>query len=258
MPNPIINTITIKDITYDIGGSSIVEGQGIKVSGNTVSLNDTFYNYLVQQTFAAPALTLTISGFSGTHEIGTPITVSQISHKETNINNIDASTLKLYRGNNEIQSITPSSSSIVVNLDEAIIEQGQSAGSITYKLQCKDILNNNRSASVTGTWERYVYSQIGNAGTVPTTAAQCVKQSNINTFANNGADFTYTVGSCLWLLTTKANAKIQTNVLGQWADVTTYSSGSIEFTQANGVVATYYAYHTDTFTGAGTAKYRVA
>ena len=104
---------------------------------------------------------------------------------------------------------------------------------------------------------RYVYSKIGSPDAAPTTASECVKQADLATFGKNGADFTYTVDSCIWLLTTKQAAKIQTNVLGQWADVTTYGGEAVEFTQANGTTATYYAYRTDTFTGAGTAKYRI-
>ena len=104
---------------------------------------------------------------------------------------------------------------------------------------------------------RYVYSKIGSPDAAPTTASECVKQADLATFGKNGADFTYTVDSCIWLLTTKQAAKIQTNVLGQWADVTTYGGEAVEFTQSNGITATYYAYRTDTFTGAGTAKYRI-
>ena len=104
---------------------------------------------------------------------------------------------------------------------------------------------------------RYVYSKIGSPDAAPTTASECVKQADLATFGKNGADFTYTVGSCIWLLTTKQAAKIQTNVLGQWADVNTYGGEAVEFTQANGITATYYAYRTDTFAGAGTAKYRI-
>ena len=104
---------------------------------------------------------------------------------------------------------------------------------------------------------RYVYSKIGSPDAAPTTASECVKQADLATFGKNGADFTYTAGSCIWLITTKQAAKIQTNVLGQWADVNTYGGEAVEFTQANGVTATYYAYRTDTFTGAGTAKYRI-
>lgn len=104
---------------------------------------------------------------------------------------------------------------------------------------------------------RYAYSKVGAPDAAPTTASECVKQADLATFGKNGADFTYTVGSCIWLLTTKQAAKIQTNVLGQWADVTTYGGDAVEFTQSNGTTATYYAYRTDTFTGAGTAKYRI-
>lgn len=104
---------------------------------------------------------------------------------------------------------------------------------------------------------RYAYSRVGAPDAVPTAASECVKQADLATFGENGADFAYTVGSCIWLLTTKQAAKIQTNVLGQWADVNAYGGDAVEFTQSNGITTTYYAYRTDTFTGAGTAKYRI-
>ena len=104
---------------------------------------------------------------------------------------------------------------------------------------------------------RYAYSKVGAPDAAPTAASECIKQTDLATFGKNGADFAYTVGSCIWLLTTKQAAKIQTNVLGQWVDVNTYGGEAVEFTQANGTTATYYAYRTDTFTGAGTAKYRI-
>lgn len=104
---------------------------------------------------------------------------------------------------------------------------------------------------------RYAYSKVGAPDSAPTAASECVKQADLATFGKNGADFAYTVGSCIWLLTTKQAAQIQTNVLGQWADVDTYGGEAVEFTQDNGITATYYAYRTDTFTGVGTAKYRI-
>ena len=165
--------------------------------------------------------------------------------------------LKLCRESAEIQSVTPSETTETAALASPVTEAGTNAGSVTYRLQGTDALGNTRGASVTGAWYRYVYSMVGSPDAAPTGASQCVKQADINSFVANGADFTYTAGSCLWLLTTNQNARIQTNVLGQWADVTTRSAGAVNFTQANGAEATYYAYRTDAFTGSGTAKYRV-
>ena len=91
----------------------------------------------------------------------------------------------------------------------------------------------------------------------PTQAADCVKQADLAAFGANGADFKYAAGDVIWLLTTKQGAKIQTNVLGQWAEVNTYGGDPVQFTQANGVTATYYAYRTDVFRVAGNAKYRI-
>lgn len=126
-----------------------------------------------------------------------------------------------------------------------------------FVLKATDARDAESSKSTAIKFLRYAYSKVGAPDAAPTTASECAKQADLATFGKNGADFTYTVGSCIWLLTTKQAAKIQTNVLGQWADVNTYGGEAVEFTQSNGTTATYYAYRTDTFTGAGTAKYRI-
>ena len=237
--------------------ATVTAGDGIEIEDGEVSISRTFYDYLVAETFEAPAISLTIAGLSGAHEIGTAVTVSTFSHKETHAQNLVSGSLKLYRESAEIQAVTPSETTETAALTSPVTEAGTNAGSVTYKLQGTDALGNTRGASVTGAWYRYVYSMVGSPDAAPTIASQCVKQADINAFTASGADFTYTAGSCLWLLTTNQNARIQTNVLGQWADVTTHSAGAVNFTQANGAEATYYAYRTDAFTGSGTAKYRV-
>ena len=128
---------------------------------------------------------------------------------------------------------------------------------IQFTVKVTDARGAESSKSTAIKFLRYAYSKVGAPDAAPTAASECVKQADLATFGKNGADFAYTVGSCIWLLTTKQAAKIQTNVLGQWADVNTYGGEAVEFTQANGITATYYAYRTDTFTGAGTAKYRI-
>ena len=248
---------------YRINESPLTSDNGVVITdGTNVGLKDKFYNYLVRETFEIPELTLTMNGVGGAKEIGTSLTISTIDHSETNTGNIADGTLKFYRGNTAVQAITPSASTATVTLDEAITEAGTSAGSVSYKLQCTDTLtpgNTRSSNTITATWYRYVYSQVGDPNTPPmsASAAGCVKQANLATFAANGADFTYAVGNCIWLLTTNQSAKIQTNVLGQWVDVTYYGGESVTFTQENNATATYYAYRTDTFIGAGTAKYRI-
>lgn len=253
------NEIATKgNVQSAIDAKELTAGAGLVIESQAVGLLPKYNNYLVRATFEKPVLSLTMSGVGGAKEIGTPLTISTITHRETHADNIASGTLKFYRNGTAVQTIMPSASSATVTLDESITEAGTSAGSVSYKLQCTDTLGDTQaSGTITATWYRYVYSQVGDPATVPTSAANCDKQANLATFAANGADFTYAVGDCIWLLTTNANAKIQTNVLGQWVDVTYYSEGSVTFTQANGATATYYAYRTDAFIGAGTAKYRI-
>ena len=50
---------------------------------------------------------------------------------------------------------------------------------------------------------RYAYSKVGAPDAAPTSASECVKQADLATFGKNGTDFTYTVGSCIWLFIIK-------------------------------------------------------
>ena len=239
------------------GGGTYTAGDGIVIEDGEISLPTVFYDYLLRETYEAPVLTLTMSGVGGAHEIGDALTISSITHRETNPENVKPNTLKFYRGSTEVQSLTPTATNETVALDDPISEAGSSAGSVTYALQCEDTMGAQKSSSVTATWNRYVYTKVGSPNTVPTAASDCVKQASLASFASNGATFSYSVGTCIWMLTTNQNAVIQTNVLGEWAGANMHSGGSVSFTQANGTTATYYAFRTDAFVAAGSAKYRI-
>ncbi len=138
---------------------------------------------------------------------------------------------------------------------EAIVGNTNADSNVT--LEVEDARGAKASKTLPIRFFRYAYSKVGSPGVAPTTASECVKQAALSSFETSGAEFSYAVGDCIWILTTKENARIQTNVLGQWADVNTYGGSSVTFTQANGAMASYYAYRTDIFTGAGKARYRI-
>lgn len=257
---------TLYRCTDDSGGEyrweedsaeSISAGDGIVIEDGEISLPTVFYDYLLRETYEAPVLTLTMSGIGGAHEIGDALTISSVTHRETNPENVEPGTLKFYRGSTEVQALTPTATNETVTLDDPISEAGSSAGSVTYALRCEDTMGAQKSSSVTATWNRYVYTKVGSPNTVPTAASDCVKQASLASFASNGATFSYSAGTCIWMLTTNQNAVIQTYVLGEWAGANMHSGGSVSFTQANGTTAAYYAFRTDEFVAAGSAKYRI-
>ena len=192
-------------------------------------------------------------------------------------------TLSIYKALTLSASVSPSSAEIGSTIDDVTVSWTVNKTPVSQSVEGIDVpvsdrskalhdlgVTANRTFTVTAadarmsltrnpgiTFYRYVYSKVGSADAAPTQASECVKQADLSTFGSNGADFNYTARSTLWLLTTKVDAQIQTNVLGQWADVTTINAGTVEFTQANGAVVTYYAYNTGVFGGTGSAKYRI-
>ena len=70
--------------------------------------------------------------------------------------------------------------------------------------------------------------------------------------------YSYAKGQYLYLYSRSSGKKIQTNVLGQWADVDTTQMGEVKITLSSGATnITYYAYRTDKFADAGSAQYKL-
>ena len=207
--------------------------------------------------YKAMAVQSVTTNKSAAYEIGTEVEGLELSWTL----NKSPATLKIQSGSSLLSNLPVNARSTTELDGDARTLWTQLTATISQDMQfavkATDARGVESSKSTAIRFLRYAYSKVGAPDAAPTTASECVKQADLATFGKNGADFTYTVDSCIWLLTTKQAAKIQTNVLGQWADVTTYGGEAVEFTQSNGITATYYAYRTDTFTGAGTAKYRI-
>ena len=122
-------------------------GQGMTNNGNKLGLNDTFYSYLLKQTFATPTVsTFTLIDTIGTNDteisgskvVGTKVTLDKITHKETNIVNISGD-LTLSRntadeagveGKTLSSSITKSSSNSSVSISDEFTAKNN--GTVTY------------------------------------------------------------------------------------------------------------------------------
>lgn len=217
---------------------------------NNKFVSDEMYDYLEGVLYQVPRISLLQLYYNDspvtTVENGTIVTVNQIRHQETNIANIRSLT---FNG----QAITPSESATIVNLTTPI------TASITtvYTMSGVNTRNASFTRTATITVQTYAYSSLTSSTTAPTSS---LTRQNIDTiFRSEGADFNYSVGDYLYLYTTSSSAtKIQTSVLGQWADVTTTSVGQVTITKSNGTTQTYYCFRTtSSFSASGTAKYRV-
>lgn len=228
-----------------------VEGKGL----STNDLTDEWAAYLRKQTFKTPSIdTLTLCDASGnnlstTYEYGPTITVGKIKHKETNISNLTQNTLKFQN----VDAITPSESQATADVTDI-----STSASATYSLSASyvDTVGATKSVSKSAsiTFYRYAYINVTNATTAPTTGTQ---KTAVGTFASSGADISYTAGQYIYFYTDGTGKTVQTNVLGQWADVDTTSVGKVTLTQANGYTHEYDCYRIGPFMAGGTDKYRV-
>ena len=173
-------------------------GQGMTNNGNKLGLNDTFYSYLLKQTFATPTVsTFTLSGTntSGSKVVGTTVTLTGITHKETNIDNISGN-LTLSRntaagvsGTTLSSSITKSSSNSSVSISDTFTATNN--GTVTYTLSApyKDTTGASKTASKTASitfyWPIYKFASGSTTPSVSDqtyTAASSVKEEQtINT-----------------------------------------------------------------------------
>lgn len=98
----------------------------------------------------------------------------------------------------------------------------------------------------------YDYSVLTTNDTAPTTGLTRQTSSGAN------ATYSYAKGQYLYLYSRSSGKKIQTNVLGQWADVDTTQMGEVKITLSSGATnITYYAYRTAKFADAGSAQYKL-
>lgn len=230
----------------------------VKNSEGEIQMKQEYIDYLDNALYKAPQIVaFNVANRNGvnlptTNELGTVLEVGGVNHQETNIANIPGNNIFFYVND----STQPTS---LGTPSETLIYKGFSALvdiSATTKYTAK--ITDKKGTVITKdaylNFYRYAYTNVTSSTTAPTTGT---KQSTVDTFAVSGADFTYNVGDYIYFYTNKAGATVQTNVLGQWADVTTESLGTVTFTQANKATFAYNAYRIGPFIAAGTAKYRI-
>ena len=106
-------------------------------------LPQAWIDYLTRQTFAIPALTLSeASNTSVEYGKSVEIAANTLKHRETNISNIKANTLKLYKGNTSVVDLDPATSDTTIDytFNEAI------TNTVTLQLKCTDTLGTTRQS----------------------------------------------------------------------------------------------------------------
>lgn len=232
-----------------IDDNSIVEN-----STGALQLKQEYIDYLDNVLYEAPSISEFMLGdqYYLNNEVGTNLEFNNFKHRESYIKNIDGN-LQLLMGSEIIKEVTPTETSTTIPFDGEI-SMISVWTTTTFRLKGIDIKGKTFTKDYIVNFYRYAYTNTTQSSTAPTTG---VKQSPITSFASNGADFTYNAQDYIYFYTVDANKKVQTYVLGQWADVDSEYMGIVDLTQNNGVVFGYNVYRIGPFISSGTAKYRI-
>lgn len=240
--------------------SATVDGTSIvKDTDGKIQLNQEYIDYLDNQLYQPPAISVfTMLDAAGaalptSNELGTTLSAAAFNHQETNIKNIQGDNVELHINNAAAATTSTAKKDVATKVT---LTTAQSITSST-KFTLKGI--NTKGAAFSRDYQvnfyRYAYTATTDAATAPTSGA--TQQAAVSTFASNGSTFNYTKGAYIYFYTDNTGKKVQTNVLGQWADVDTTDMGKVTLTQSNGSTHEYTCYRIGPFIETGSAKYRV-
>lgn len=242
------------------GSSATVDGTSIvKDTDGKIQLNQEYIDYLDNQLYQPPAISVfTMLDAAGaalptSNELGTTLSAASFNHQETNIKNIQGDNVELHINNAAAATTSTAKKDVATKVTLATAQSITSSTKFTLKG------TNTKGAAFSRDYQvnfyRYVYTATTDATTAPTSGA--TQQAAVSTFASNGSTFNYTKGAYIYFYTDNTGKKVQTNVLGQWADVDTTDMGKVTLTQNNGATHEYTCYRIGPFIETGSAKYRV-
>lgn len=229
-------------VTKEIGGIS----KNKVYTDATVAdvLSDLLFPYVAPSDFS-----IATTASAGTYEYGTTRTISTVTPKFT-LGSKPITSITVTDGTNTLYSGSTATNNTAITLTTSKTFDGNTGGTIYCTISDGTTTLPAAEAKVSYTY--YTYSKL-TTNTSPDTSG-ATKQNTSN--ADN--TYSYSEGQYLWLYSTSSGKKIQTYVAGSWADVNTTRSDAITLTLVSGATATYYAYRTDKFTAAGSARYRLA
>lgn len=241
-------------------GSATVDGTSIvKDTDGKIQLNQEYIDYLDNQLYQPPAISVfTMLDAAGdalptNNELGTTLSAAAFNHQETNIKNIQGDNVELHINNAAAATTSTAKKDVATKVTLTTAQSITNSTKFTLKG------TNTKGAAFSRDYQvnfyRYAYTATTDATTAPTSGA--TQQAAVSTFASNGSTFDYTKGGYIYFYTDNTGKKVQTNVLGQWADVDTTDMGKVTLTQNNGATHEYTCYRIGPFIETGSAKYRV-
>ena len=240
--------------------SATVDGTSlVKDTDGKIQLNQEYIDYLDNQLYQPPAISVfTMLDAAGaalptSNELGTTLSAAAFNHQETNIKNIQGDNVELHINNAAAATTSTAKKDVATKVTLTTAQSITNSTKFTLKG------TNTKGAAFSRDYQvnfyRYAYTATTDATTAPTSGA--TQQAAVSTFASNGSTFNYTKGGYIYFYTDNTGKKVQTNVLGQWADVDTTDMGKVTLTQSNGSTHEYTCYRIGPFIETGSAKYRV-
>lgn len=234
----------------EINGNIVVNEEELKV----YRLPAEYDEYLKKVTYKTPTIdTFMMLQGSGAAiptvtESGVTFSVASIRHKESNLENINGG-LTI----NSFLPVDPSANVITVPMRyPASISEDTD-----FTLSGTDTNGKSFSKTYSIRFNTYVYYDLVPIGGTPSTTPRNTWISD-KAFTEEGYEFTYSAGETLCMLAPKSGLKVQTKVLGTWADVDYTEDDTVyDITQSNGAASFRYCYRVNFEVGSGSAIYRL-
>lgn len=157
------------------GGTIYTAGDGIRISNNEISLNESYVNYLENATYQKPSITaFNITDLGGDAEIGTTVSVNSFTHRESDIANVSGKLTLRYDGADILTGINPSASSVNGNFTAQRVT-GISEGDKAFTLRGMDVKGNAISKDMSKHF--YIPKFIGSSTSSSITAADILAMS---------------------------------------------------------------------------------
>lgn len=227
---------TITDTKTQFTMPTIVGGNGIQVSGNTVSLPQAFYDYLVAQTFSTPTInTFTVNGLGSDAEVGTSVTVTGITHAETAIGGFSGK-LSLKHGSTTLKAdINPSTSATTVTISSVTVTRN-TAGTETFTLSGETTIGTSVTKSVSKNF--YIPKFLGSSTSDSVSANQIL---NMTKGKNIPTSITISSTSYIYFVTDGAINSVKDTDTGFGVPVESPVTTAVSI---NGVSVNYHVYRT--------------
>ena len=232
-----------------VGGVEYTAGNGIVISNGVIALPQKFYDYLDEITFEKPTIaTLTPGWPSGNVEIGNSVSLGGITHKETNISNIQG-TLKLsLDGSVIISSVSASATNAEIDLFPDIPVTRSSPGTASLMLSGIDTHGNTFSKTASKSFYAPKFSGYNAAASV--SAADILAMTRQETFVTS---FTLSADAYIYWTTTGTITKVTSGGF----DVPMEAPVTVSLT-INGLTVSYKCYRTSGKLLAGTHSFTIS